>query len=454
MKQITLILFIDLIITSTIYGQSKVLDSYIAEGLEDNLALKQKEYNYQKSLSALQEAKAMFFPDINLNARYTWADGGRVFELPVGDMLNPVYSSLNYLLQTDQFPLIENQEFQFLRKHEHETKVSIIQPIIEPKIYFNHKISKQMTEVQHADAETYRRQLIADIQAAYFTYLKTLRLEELLADTRTLLEENVRVNESLFRNDKVTIDNVYRSKAELSQLDQHIAEATKAKQISMAYFNFLLNRPFSEQIIEDNLYDSTFVISDLETANENALGKREELTMLDSYLKANNYWLNMNQAKIIPSVFGAVDYGYQGTRYRFTDDYDYYIASIVLRWEIFHGYENRAQISQAKIARESMETKIEETKDQIKLQVIEAYYDLQASDKSIQASDEALKSARKAYEMVDKKFREGQANLIEYIDARTTMTNAEQTLIINRYDYYIKYAEYERVACLREIEMP
>ena len=53
--------------------------------------------------------------------------------------------------------------------------------------------------------------------------------------------------------------------------------------------------------------------------------------------------------------------------------------------------------------------------------------------------------------MVDKKFREGQANLIEYIDARTTMTNAEQTLIINRYDYYIKYAEFERVACLREI---
>jgi outer membrane protein TolC len=220
----------------------------------------------------------------------------------------------------------------------------------------------------------------------------------------------------------------------------------------MAYFNFLLNRPFTEQIIEDNLYDSTLVISDLETANENALGKREELTMLDSYLKANNYYLNMNQAKIIPSVFGVVDYGYQGTRYRFTDDYDYYIASIVLRWELFHGYENRAQVDQAKISRETLETKIEETKDQIKLQVIEAYYDLEASGKSIKAAVEALKSAKKAYDMVDKKFREGQANLIEYIDARTTMTNAEQTLIINRYDYYIKYAEYERVACLREIE--
>ena len=452
MKKIISFIGFSLIIAEFISGQSKVIDSYIAEGLENNLALKQKEYNYEKSLAALQEAKAMFFPDINLNARYTWADGGRVIELPVGDMLNPVYTSLNYLLQTDEFPQIDNQEFGFLREHEHETKISIIQPIIEPKIYYNHQISKQMSEVQHADAETYRRQLVADIQTAYFNYLKTLRLEELLDDTKALLEENVRVNESLFRNDKVTIDNVYRSKAELSQLEQHIAEATKARQVSMAYFNFLLNRPLEGKILEDTFYDSTFVISSLELASENALGKREELAMLEGYLKANNYYLNLNQSRIIPSVFGAVDYGYQGTKYSFTDEYDYWIASVVLRWELFHGYENRSQISQAKIGRETLQTRIEETKDQIQLQVIEAYYDLQASEKSIMAANEALKSARKAYEVIDRKFREGQANLIEYIDARTTMTNTEQNLIINRYDYYIKYAEFERVACLHNYD--
>jgi outer membrane protein TolC len=451
MKQIILLILLFLILSAVASGQGGVLENYIAEGLENNLALKQKEYNYQKSLASLQEAKAMFFPDINFNARYTWADGGRVIELPVGDMLNPVYSSLNYLLSTDEFPQIENQEFQFLREHEHETKISVIQPIIEPRIYFNHKISQQMSEVQHADAETYRRQLVADIQTAYFSYLKTLRLEQLLSDTRDLLEENVRVNESLFRNDKVTIDNVYRSKAELSQLDQKIAEAVKARQVSMAYFNFLLNKPFTEEIREDVLYDSTIVIPGLEPASENALVNREELNMLNGYLKANQYYLNMHQFKAIPSVYGALDYGYQGEDYRFTDQYDYYLASFVLRWELFHGAENRAQIDQAKISRNNLQTRIEETKNQIRLQVMDAYYDLQASEKSIVAAREALLSARKAYEVIDRKYREGQANLIEYIDARTTMTNAEQNLIINRYDYYIKYAEYERVACLYEL---
>jgi outer membrane protein len=452
MKQIISLIVIILIYVDIVSGQVSVLDSYIAEGLENNLALKQKEYNYKKSLAALQEARAMFFPDINFNARYTWADGGRVIPIPIGDLLNPVYTTLNMLLQTDDFPLIGNVVYPFLREHEHETKISIVQPIIEPKIYYNQKISKQLSEIQYTDSEAYRRQLIADIQTAYFNYLKTLRLEQLLDDTKNLLEENIRVNESLFRNDKVTIDNVYRSKAELSQLEQNIAEATKARQVSMAYFNFLLNRPLEGEILDDTFYDSTFVTISLELASENALGKREELAMLEGYLKANDYYLDMNQMKIIPSVFGAVDYGYQGPEYIFNDNFDYWIASVVLKWELFHGAENRAQIDQARIGRDNLQTRIEETKNQIRLQVIESYYGLQASEKSIAAADEALISARKAYDIIDRKYREGQANLIEYMDARTTLTNAEQNLIINRYDYYIKYAEFEKVACLRDIE--
>ncbi len=37
------------------------------------------------------------------------------------------------------------------------------------------------------------------------------------------------------------------------------------------------------------------------------------------------------------------------------------------------------------------------------------------------------------------------ANLIEFIDARTSMTNAEINHILKKYDYLIKYADFERV---------
>jgi outer membrane protein len=447
MKRILLFILFPLF-TGIVSGQETILDGYIREGLENNLALRQKESNYSKSLAALSEARALFYPDISINARYTVARGGRIIEFPVGTMLNGVYSTLNMFLAEEKFPQIENQEFTFLREHEHETKVSLVQPLVDPRIYYNQKISKQLSDARMADAEAYRRQLVAEIKTAYFNYLKTLRIEQLLDDTKGLLGENIRVNESLYRNDKVTIDYVYRSRAELSKLEQQIAEITMSRQVAAAYFNFLLNRPLEENIAVQNDFDSIVVSVDLTGAHQHALSSREELSMLESYAKANDYSLSLNQLKRIPSVYGAVDYGFQGTDYVFTKKYDYVIASVVLKWELFHGFQDKAAISQAKIERDIRQTQIEETKDRIGLQVIQAYYDLQASEKSVIAAEEALESATRAWEVTDRKFRGGQASLIEYIDARTTMTNAGQNLIISRYDHHIKYAEFERVACL------
>ena len=66
----------------------------------------------------------------------------------------------------------------------------------------------------------------------------------LLNNTRLLLEENIRVNESLFANDKVTADVLLRSQSELSKLEMQLTESEKMIKTSAAYFNFLLNRPF------------------------------------------------------------------------------------------------------------------------------------------------------------------------------------------------------------------
>ena len=80
-----------------VLAQNPVLQEYITEGLQSNQGLKQVKLDYAANLSALKEARGLFFPDLSLNARYTVADGGRTIEFPVGDMLNPVYSTLNVL---------------------------------------------------------------------------------------------------------------------------------------------------------------------------------------------------------------------------------------------------------------------------------------------------------------------------------------------------------------------
>ncbi len=234
------LVFILLTATLKTTGQPTVLEQYVKEGLQNNLALQQKLDDYEKSLAALREAKGLFYPSVSLNARYTVARGGRIIEFPVGDLLNPVYQTLNQLTGSDMFPMLENQEFPFYRPHEHETKIVVVQPIINTQVYYNKKIRQDLSATSKTDAEVYKGHLIKEIKTAYYNYLKAGRLHLLLLNTRKLLEENIRVNESLYANDKVTVDAVLRAQAELSKLETQIADAEKMVKISAAYFNFLL----------------------------------------------------------------------------------------------------------------------------------------------------------------------------------------------------------------------
>lgn len=187
------------------------LDDYIRFGLDNNLALKQKETSYKKSLEALKEAQSLFYPNISLNARYSVAEGGRTIDLPIGDLLNPVYATLNQLLHQNVFPGIENQSFMFLRPHEQETKIRMIQPLFNPDIYYNSKIRKELVQSEKITVDQYRQELAAEIRKAYYNVGMAERLVLMLNETRKLLEENVRVNQKLVDNGKITIDNLYLS---------------------------------------------------------------------------------------------------------------------------------------------------------------------------------------------------------------------------------------------------
>ena len=93
------------------YAQS-ILKDYIKKGLDSNLALQQKSFDLQKAQFDLKRAQSLFYPQVDLHAQYTLAEGGRTQQLPIGDLLNDVYSTLNQLTSTNKFPQVGNQTIQ------------------------------------------------------------------------------------------------------------------------------------------------------------------------------------------------------------------------------------------------------------------------------------------------------------------------------------------------------
>lgn len=436
-----------MIFPAILYSQ-EILDDYVRYGLDNNLALKQKYSGYQRSLEALKEARGLFFPNVYFGARYTVSEGGRVLEFPVGDMLNPVYSTLNALTSSSMFPQIDNMQVNFLRPTEQETRIRLTQPVFSPDIYFNSRIKKEMTIYQEADLEQYKRELVTEIKKAYYDIAMAGNILSTLIETRKLLVENVRVNRKLVENDKATRDVLYRSEAELSKMDQDLLRAEKGRKTASAYFNFLLNKPLSDsvQIVELVAFP---LITDLTGKfTTAALENREEIKKLEKFGDIADLQIKRGQSERLPDMFLAIDYGFQGEKYKFNKDNDYMQASAVLAWKIFSGLQTNSRIKQSMIEKKIIDTRLEEAKKQIELEVITTFNELLTAEKGITAAETRVMNAKEGFRLVNRKYEEGQASLIEYMDARTNLTQSQVNLIISRYNYLSCYAEFEKVTTL------
>lgn len=437
-------------ITLIIYSQDQYLENYIQEGLQSNLALQKIEADYSKSIQSLRSARGLFFPDLSLNARYSIARGGRT--IPVGEMINPVYQTLNEMLQDDVFPMLED-DFYFLRPTEQVTKLSLLQPVYNPDVIYNYQIKKEQTEIETSNIYIYKRELVREIKSAYYGYMMTVYLLKLVDETDVLLKENLRVSRSLFENDKVTQDVVYRSEAELQNVYLGKAVAEKENQAARAYFNFLLNKPLNSEILIEELEEIPQLVMhpDVSEGITTGLNSREELDKLQSYSEINQSFTKLARSSNYPNLFVGVDYGFQGEEYSFTSDDDFMLASVVLQWNLFQGMKNRADVQRAKIANEQINLKKKELEMQIELQIINAYYDLKAAKEAVEAAEIQVRASEKAFEVIEEKYRIGQAKLIEYTDSRTTMTQSKQNLIIAVFEFKTKEAELERVTAERVI---
>lgn len=452
------IIFVLFLLLESAQAQEPVLERYIREGLANNLALAQQQFAYETSRSALQEARGHFLPSIDIDARYTRAGGGRVIDFPVGDLMNPVYRTLNALLaaqgQSPPFPAdLQNVTIPFLREREQETRVRVLQPLFQPKIVHNYRLKKSLAAVQEARKQAYARELIFNIKEAYFHFLIAGRTAEIYQQTDALLRENLRVSRKLFESQKVTADVVYRTQAELAALEQKTVEAERQQAQAARYFNFLLNRPFDAEILRD---ESGLVSENVRMARSeleaHALRHREEFAELGLLVEATKQTAALASAEKLPGVTLVLDYGIQGENYRLDADADFWMATVSLRWNLFNGFRSRAKRQQAQLERRRIETRLDELRQQITLQLRAAVDDLDVARRAITAAGARLRSARQSFTIVQKQFAAGMAPHVAFLDAREALTTAELSAAIARNRYRIAYARLERVAALRQVE--
>lgn len=445
-----LIIFIVFLSTTSVFAQGDVLDNYIQTALESNLTLQQKEYSYQRSLEALKEAKRMFLPTVSFNSSYTVAEGGRILEIPFGDMLNPIYNNLNQINQTlnptaQPYPQIENMEIPLIRSTEQETYLQAGMPVFNAAIIQNHKIKQGLATVENINVEIYKRELIKEVKVAYIQYLQAEQIYKLYSNTLDIVKLNLKDRESLFANDKITVDEVYAAKAQIMQVERDLAEADKNRVIATSWFNFLLNRDFDSKIDKGQFASPVISAYNLEDMENMSLSNREEISLMDTYIEIQENNVKLQRGAALPEVLLFGQYGFQGEGYSFDNESDLAVAGVSLKWNIFTSGQRKSKVQQAQIDRQIRESQKLELERQLQLEVVNTYYSIQVAKKGIELAEQELFNFSKTYSLVEKKYQQGMVNYLEYSNALNNQLNAEIKLILAQYSYQLEQINLERL---------
>lgn len=426
-------------ITLYSHAQQGVLDGYIREAFTRNEAVKRQNFQLEKSMYALKEAKAFFMPQASLLSSYTKASGGRTIDIPLGDLMNGVYATLNELTNSHQFPQLENQSVLLTPDNFYDAKVRTTLPLINTEIWYAKKIRQEDITRQQAILNVYKRQLVKDIKTAYYQYSQATNAVAVYQNALDLVKENIRVNQSMLKNGIRNSTSLTRAQAEAQRTEAALTQARNEQRNAQAYFNFLLNRP-----AQDSVWIDSATAQEPAAITSTDIRSREELVQLEKTRNMALLQQKMQHAAFIPKVNTFLDLGSQGFNFAFNSATRYYIWGLNLQWDLFTGGQRRYRTRQAEADASIAQTAYDETLQGMTLELTRATNDYNTARSNFASAQTQLQLSEKYYRDQLKVYKEGQLLYIELLDAQNQLTNARLQLLQASAAVQISAAEIER----------
>ncbi|MEM1055693.1 MAG: TolC family protein [Bacteroidota bacterium] len=443
-----------------------VVESLVADGLAANPTLARFSAATEAASASTRAARSAFGPTVGIEARGTVAEGGRTIDLPLGELLNPVYETLDELRARDglppTFPRLEDEAFALART-EVDVRLVAEQPVFVPALGASLRAARAQEAAAEAARDAYAAELAGAIRAAYWRYRAAARgVEVQEAAARRVAEFQRRAERERAAGAGLRVA-VVRASAEVLAVETDLREAERARTLALASLNRLVGRPLSTPAPEDpeapvpdtlpagplrlvtEADPSTEITADeLETS---AVAARAELIALGAAVDARDAAVSAARAEFLPTLGVRVDAGATGGQDAL--DEPFVLASAVVRWRPFGSAGDGARVARARAERAVAEAERAATEADIRLQVRDAHERLAVAYADLRFAGERVALGEEGFRLTTRLVSLGDANQADFIDAQTALTQAEQALIVARFEVLARLAELEAATGLR-----
>ena len=430
MKQ-KLILFFVGVCCLGLQGQEKSmrlsLDEAIAFAIENS-------YNTKASKNGISSAKE--------TVKETSATG-----LP---QLNASFDYQNFLKQPVSLADFNDdgidEQFVFGKKQNLSASVTLSQLIFDGYYLVALQASKaylKISEQANEKTEILTREAVVN---AYGTVLVAEKSLDILAGNVNILEKNLHDAQKIYENGFNEQEDVEQLEITLGTLKNQRNNLERMKSIAYQMLNLALGNPIStDLVLTDSLDTLTTSNIDLGLLSETFdFSNHIDFKIAANDRESKRLLMQLERSKALPSLSAFVNYGNQA----FSDSFSFFngdqqwfdssLLGVSLTVPIFSSFARKSRTAQARIALETADVRLEETKQRLSLMAQKAKNEYQLSVENYTTAKRNLRLSERIEKKQRIKFFEGISSSFDLLQAQNQLYTQQQNYVQSMLDVIAK----------------
>lgn len=379
------------------------LEQCIAIALEKHPSLKASAGAVKASESKVGQAKANYYPQLNLSTNY--------------QRIGPTSPAGSNLDSYDKYSTDVNVGVTLFDFGKTSTQV---------------KIQDLSVNASRADYDDVMTLVVLNVKNAYYNLLQTQRNLEVAVDTMHQFQQHLDQANAFFRIGTKPKFDVTKAEVDLGNARLNVLKAENALRSARITLKDTMGIPENADFpIVDNLafQKSNLQLNDvLNTAYSN----RPDLRSVIAKREATEKSIDLAKKGYYPTLSGSAGYGYSGTDFPLGSGWN---AGATLNFPLFTGLSTKYQVDEARANLEILKANEDLIRQAISLDVKQAYLNVQDTAEQISMSEMTVLQARENYDLASGRYRTGVGNPIEVADATITLNNARAALNAALYNY-------------------
>ena len=431
-----LYLFCFFILSATIKAQEKTLklslDEAIIYALENSYNTKAARKDISSAKEKVWETTTIGLPQINANVDYQ-----------------------NFIKQPISVADINgdgiDEEFIFGTKQNLNASVTLRQLLFDGSYLVGLQASKTFLKISKQAQEKTELLTREAVINAYGNVLVTENSISILKGNIKILQKNYNDAKKIYENGLNEEEDVEQLEITLGNLKNQLNSVLRMKEIAYQMLNLALGNAINTKLV---LTDS---LNSLATNNIN-LGLISEDFNVNNHIdfkiaendrESKRLMMRLEQSKALPSLNAFINYGTQAFSNSFTffnTEQRWFQSSLFgvsLNVPVFSSFGRKSRTAQAKIALETADLRLEETKQRLSLLAEKAKSDYQLSIENYNTAKKNVGLAKRIEKKQRVKFFEGISSSFDLLQAQNQLYTQQQNYIQSMLDVIAKKAALE-----------